>query len=294
MNDASTDGTSDIINTYGDKVKHTVNEHNLGQFDNVNKGISLARGEFVCVYHADDIYAPEIVEREAEYLMRNENAGAVFCLDIFIDETGNEYHRLAIPGEVQGGGPFTYKTILNALLKYKNVFLVGPTSMVRRSVYAEADPYNEEEYGIAGDLDMWMRISRSYNIGIIEEHLHYYRHNHGNLSQEYYTLRTEPEKFFKMMQKHLDEGGLELATAESLRAYRAHNAEDKLMLAITSYILDRFDSGRQRISEVRIRDIANSPQVQRIRLVALYLIMSVLLHLPRVEMIADVFRKRWH
>jgi hypothetical protein len=41
---------------------------NRGQFGNANDGIATARGEYVAIHHADDIYLPTIVEREAEFL----------------------------------------------------------------------------------------------------------------------------------------------------------------------------------------------------------------------------------
>jgi len=294
MDDASTDRTPGIIETYSDKVACYRNGANLGQFANVNKGIELAKGAFVCVYHADDIYQPEIVAREAQYLMENRTAGAVFCLDRFIDANGKIYNQLQIPTEVRGGGPFDYATILNTLLTYKNVFLVGPTSMVRRSVYFDVGQYRGEEYRIAADLEMWARISKSYDIGIIEEHLHDYRHDHGNLSQNYYHLRTEIEIHFRILQEHLDNGGLALAWPESLRAHRAHWAEDLLMVTVNHYIIGDLATCRELLGQVRPDDLLGSPHIQRYRLLVLYKCLQVLSHMPRMNYAAELFRARWH
>jgi len=294
MDDASTDHTPEIIKSYGDKVQHFRNEANLGQFGNVNRGIGLSQGEFVCVYHADDIYKPDIVEKEAQYLIRYKSAGAVFCLDIFIDAKGNIYNQLAIPKVVSGGGPFDYTTILNALLTYKNVFLVGPTSMVRREVYKDVGLYNGDDYRIAGDLEMWARIARSYDLGIIEEHLQFYRHDHGNLSQNYYRLRTETEIHFRIMQEHLDNGGLAIASPEALKANNAHWAEDLLMVSVNAYIKGELSTCRKRLAQISIKALISSPQIQRVRLFVLYLLLCVICRFPRVSLIANLFEKRWH
>lgn len=294
MDDASTDNSAEIIRSYGNKVTHIRNENNLGQFDNVNKGIEKTKGEFVCVYHADDIYKPDIVEKEAQYLIKHTSAGAVFCMDIFIDAEGKVYNQLELPEMMRGGGPFNYKTILNALLTYKNVFLIGPTSMVRRAVYFDVGLYNGKDYRIAGDLEMWARIAKSYELGIIEEHLQYYRHDHGNLSQNYYKLRTETEIHFKIMQEHLDNGGLELASPESIKANKAHWAEDLLMVTINSYIKNDLAMCRKRLDQVNPADLVASPQIQRGRLFVLYIILQILCRLPRIGFIAKVFEKRWH
>ncbi|VAW52942.1 hypothetical protein MNBD_GAMMA05-1883 [hydrothermal vent metagenome] len=294
MDDASTDGSAEIIRSYGDKITHIRNENNLGQFGNVNKGIEKTKGEFVCVYHADDIYKPDIVEKEAHYLIQNRSAGAVFCMDIFIDGRGKVYNQLTLPQAVTGGGPFDYEAILNALLTYKNVFLIGPTSMVRRNVYFDVGLYNEEEFGIAGDLEMWARIAKSYDLGIIEEHLQYYRHDHGNLSQNYYRLRTETEIHFRIMQNHLDSGGLSLARTDSLKANRAHWSEDLLMVTINAYIKNELALCRKRLRQIKMSELLGSQRIQRGRLFILYLLLSIICRIPRIPFIAGLFEKRWH
>ncbi len=294
MDDASIDGTPDIIASYKENVTYYRNETNLGQFDNVNDGILKTNGEYVCVYHADDIYKPEIVEREVSYLNTHKTAGAVFCLDIFIDAEGREYNRLKIPQALRGAGPFDYPTILNALMTYKNVFLVGPTSMVRRKVYDDVGLYKGDEFGIAGDLEMWTRIARLYDIGIIEEHLHYYRHDHGNLSQNYYHLRAETEIHFRILQNHLDSGGLKLASKESLKAHRAHWAEDLLMVTVNYYIRDELSECKKLLDQVKPGELLGSAQIQRYRLFNLYMMLMILCRLPKINFVASLFHNRWH
>src|SRR5689334_22259492 len=64
MDDASTDGTEQIVRSYGDAVRYHRQSATRGIYGNCNDGIALARGEFIAIYHADDIYDPTIVERE--------------------------------------------------------------------------------------------------------------------------------------------------------------------------------------------------------------------------------------
>src|SRR5437762_832816 len=125
MDDASTDATPEIVSSYGNRVKSHRQPCNRGQFGNVNDGIALAQGEFIAVYHADDVYAPSIVEKEVEFLQRYPEAGAVFSLDVFIDAEGREYGRLEIPPGLRGGQLLRFPLIFNALLTYKNRFLCG-------------------------------------------------------------------------------------------------------------------------------------------------------------------------
>jgi len=123
MDDASTDSTPAIARSYGDRIIYYRQPRNRGQFANVSEGISRARGKYVAVYHADDIYLREIVAREAAFLEAHPEAGAVFAIVTFMDREGRERGRLVLPPEVRGGGLFDYTSVLNALLCNKNRFL---------------------------------------------------------------------------------------------------------------------------------------------------------------------------
>jgi glycosyltransferase involved in cell wall biosynthesis len=293
MDDASTDNTPEIVASYGARLKSFRQQDNKGQFGNVNDGLARANGEFIAVYHADDVYQPEIVEHEVAFLRRHPECGAAFCLDIFIDANGREYGRLSIPAAVRGGEPLDYPVVLNTLLTYKNVFLVGPTAMVRASAYREVGPYRGEEFRIASDLEMWVRIAQHYPIGVIEHYLLRYRHGHGNSTQNYYQLRDEPERYFRIMDLALEAGGRVHATREALAGFEAHRAEDFVMLAVNRYI--RGDVGRaaEALSNASASRLLASPRIQRIRMTILYLALKVLVRLPRIGLVADVFYRRW-
>lgn len=293
MDDASTDETPALLAAYGDTIAVYRQDSNRGQFRNVNDGIRRAHGDYIAVYHADDIYEPIIVEKEVKFLEDHPEAGAVFALDVFIDPAGHEYGRLTLPGDLVSSDPLPYDVILNGLLTYKNRFLVGPTAMVPSRVYRHVGLFHET-YGIAADLEMWARIARQFPIGILDRHLHRYRHGHGNLTQGYYLLRAEPEHHFSILDEHLAAGGGALATAAALAAHEAHRAEDFLMLAINTYILGRHDESRQWLRRISAQRIVGSNVVQRSRLLVLFALLHVLARLPRISVMAKLFYWRWH
>lgn len=294
MDDASTDSTPEIIASYGDGVRHVRQNSNKGQFANVNDGISVARGKYIAIYHADDVYDPRIVEREVSFLEQFEQAGAVFCYDIFINGEGMEYGRLSVPEEFRDESCLNYPSVLNGILKYKNRFLPTPGAMVRSAVYEEIGVFRGEKFQIASDLEMWLRIARKYEIGLIHEHFFSYRHGHENSSQAYFRLRTETEKQFVILDKFLAAGGRALATPDAIRAYEAHRAEDILMIAVNNYILGRKSAAAACLDEVRFRNLLNSRKIQRGRLTFLFLILQVLTRVPQIKWVADLFYRRWH
>src|SRR2546425_109895 len=76
VDDASTDSTPEILASYGDRIRIHRQPATRGIYGNANDGIALAQGELVAVFHADDVYLPELVEREVEWLERHPEARA--------------------------------------------------------------------------------------------------------------------------------------------------------------------------------------------------------------------------
>jgi glycosyltransferase involved in cell wall biosynthesis len=294
MDDASTDDTPEIVASYGDRIKYHRQSTNRGIYGNTNDGIALACGEYVAVYHGDDVYDPRIVEREVGFLEAHPQAGAVFCLDIFIDADGHEYGRLQIPPELGGGRPLDWPTVVNGLLTYKNAFLTCPSSMVRASVYREMNGYRDEVFRNTSDLDMWVRIARKYQIGVLEEHLFRYRHGHGCSSARYHHLRTTPERYFTIMDLHLSEGGREVATPVALAAYEAHRTQDTIMRSVSHYVLGQTSEARYLLREARSGRLVASRHIQRWRMLALLWALRALVCLPRISFVSDYFYRRWH
>jgi glycosyltransferase involved in cell wall biosynthesis len=220
LDDASTDETPRIAEEYAGRIAYVRQAVNLGQFGNVNDGIRRASGELVAVWHADDVYLPSIAENEVACLVAHPDVAAVFTTDLFIDADGYEYGRMVLPAAIRGERPLEYRTVLDSLLTYRNRFLVGPSAMVRAAAYREVGEYCEPRYGIASDLEMWMRISRRHAIAVLEEPGMKYRHFHGNASQHYQRLRTDPDIYFAVVDEYLDAGGRAVATPISSKSSR--------------------------------------------------------------------------
>ena len=63
----STDGTQEIVSSYGDSIKSFISEQDTGLYDAMNKGIKLATGEIVGILNSDDIfYDKEVISHVAD------------------------------------------------------------------------------------------------------------------------------------------------------------------------------------------------------------------------------------
>ena len=53
----STDGTVELIESYGGRISKFISEPDEGLYDALNKGVRLATGDCIGFMHADDLYA---------------------------------------------------------------------------------------------------------------------------------------------------------------------------------------------------------------------------------------------
>lgn len=294
MDDASTDGSAEIVRSYrDDRLRYVRQPENRGIFGNINDGIERARGELVAIHHSDDVYHPEILTREVEFLDAHPEVGAVFAIDTFIDGEGREWGRLELPQELRGRQVLPYPVVLNGILRHQNVFIRGGTSLIRRAVYDEVGLF-DDRYDLRADLDLWLRIARRSPIGLLEEHLVAYRYGHDNSSARYDRLRTAPELTFAVLDRHLAEGGEAVATPDAIRAYRGHEAEDRLMVTVNLYVLDRLGEARAMLRTARARHLAGTSHIRRWRLLALWAGLHVCVRLPRSRIVAAAFARRSH
>ena len=80
LNDGSTDRTEDIILAYDDpRIRYVKNEKNLKLIKTLNKGIDLAKGEYIARMDADDISLPRRFEIEVNYLQEHSDIDVVSC-----------------------------------------------------------------------------------------------------------------------------------------------------------------------------------------------------------------------
>ena len=204
----STDETPDIIRAY--QVKHPIRYIRndipmaVGE-DNFNRCVELAQGDAVCVFHADDVYHPDIIKRQVEVLQQHERVGAVLTMADVMDENGKVFSRYSLPKELKRPQPgiYGFDEIFATTLKHENSFLVCPSAMVRKRVFDELGGWEYDKYKSAADLGLWFKIAQRHDIAILDEPLVKYRISRQQESFRLTRQRTERADFFRIMDEYI-------------------------------------------------------------------------------------------
>lgn len=165
----STDGTVEILKSYGKKIKW-VSEKDDGQADAINKGLRMARGEVLAYLNSDDVYAPGALLQVGQYYAKTK-ADWITGDCLVIDEAGNPN-----PG---GWLVRAYKRFLMSIyspttLKIADSMLPQPSTFWSRKAFNKVGEFNAK-YHYVMDYDYWLRLSRHYTPHDLKVVLSYFR-----------------------------------------------------------------------------------------------------------------------
>lgn len=208
VDNASADNTAAVAESYAardGRVRVLRNAENVGAEGNFTRCLSAASGQYTALFHADDVYTPEIVARMAAFLDAHPQAGAVFSMAQQIDAEGKPGRVYSVPAELKGREEFGFGEIFRTVLKYGN-FLFCPGVMARTEVYRDyIRVWDAGGFNTSADLDVWFRILLKHNIGIIGEPLLRYR-GAAVSSYSYAAARTKtaPHDMIKVLAAYVE------------------------------------------------------------------------------------------
>jgi len=175
VDDGCTDGTREILDSYGEKIR--VFEHpgrvNKGQSAAINLGIQKSESDYVAILDSDDLFAPEKIEKQVKYLEDHPVVGYMYTNGYAIDKNGDTLYKTFTDGYIAPGDPET--VLLECPLGTPSGYLV------RRVVYERAG-YFDESLRSSQDHDMAIRLAEIAEIGYLDEALWYKREHSDSLS----------------------------------------------------------------------------------------------------------------
>jgi glycosyltransferase involved in cell wall biosynthesis len=132
VDDGSTDGTLEILESFGDPVR-VLRQERRGPAVGMHRAIDAARGRFVSMLDADDEWLPHKLSRALEIFAARPEVGLVYGDMTVIDEDGEVLQGSWLQGDATPEG-----RCLGALLTGNNV--TGSTIVVRGDVLRAIAP----------------------------------------------------------------------------------------------------------------------------------------------------------
>jgi glycosyltransferase involved in cell wall biosynthesis len=178
VNDGSRDRTPEILSAYTDARIQVYHQANAGEAAARNKGLDLARGEYISFLDADDLYLPNALQDLADYMDTHPEFGVVFSDGTIIDENDNPH------GTLTGIRPGIYTGDILAQLVLDSSVLTVPVCTISRSLAVrQAGARFDPRLVIGPDWDFWIQMARKVPFGYLDRLTCGYRVHSGNISQ---------------------------------------------------------------------------------------------------------------
>ena len=165
VDDGSTDNTDELIKPYLDRVKYIKHE-NRGNAAARNSGLDLAKGEYIAFLDSDDLWLPDKLRRDVEYLDKHSDVDMVCANGTFFGSpefAGKKVvpDKRAIPLARDG-------VTLKAIFTRSSL---RPSAMtLRRHVIEETKGF-DPDFAACVDLDFAFRVLMKYKVIFINEPL---------------------------------------------------------------------------------------------------------------------------
>lgn len=167
--DASTDESWEIINSYSDRrIRAFRNQVNMHR-GNINRGLEKAQGEYIAIHHSDDVWELGKLEKQVAFLDEHPEVGAVFSDVIVIDEDGEILPAHSHPYQNVFSQPNRSRHEWLNHFFYRGNALCHPSVLIRKQCYFDCGMYRSGFS--AADYDMWVRLCLKYEIHVLPDKL---------------------------------------------------------------------------------------------------------------------------
>ena len=186
---ASEDSTAAVISSFKDcRIKHIRNAKNIGIVNNFNNCLAVANGQYITIFHDDDLMLPDNLSLKVRALDFNERVGMVHSNFNIIDEKGSITKENANLSGVQT------KDFIETGSNFLRRSLLGTNSVIMSSVFIRKECFTKlggfsNKVLYTSDFEYWMRISTQYDIFFLATPLIHYRiYQYGWTSSQYATI----------------------------------------------------------------------------------------------------------
>ena len=194
VDDASTDGTSDVLREYAQRdarVRLVENRENRGVAASLNEGLRHCRAEFIARADADDRYEPDRIERQLAYMKEHPDVGLLSSAYHIIGQDGQRLTTIVHPLE-------------DRFIRIRELFVstfAHPAVMFRADLVRSVGGYDVNCR--AEDSELWYRMMQQTRGANLREPLLRYR-KHGSSVMDNWDAEAQ-ESSLSVRIRHLSD-----------------------------------------------------------------------------------------
>jgi glycosyltransferase involved in cell wall biosynthesis len=193
MSDGSTDGTQALVAAYGESVRY-VYQTNQGASTARNAALSRASGELIAYLDADDLWRPDKLSRQVEFLDAHSTCGFVHTEVSVIDEQDTVLHTCFNQDTKR---PIPQGQCVRDLLLRSHIQTL--TVVERRTAFDDAGKF-DPRLPVAQDYLHWIGVGlQGYGVGYLPEPLGQYRWRAGSLMSSQRRLLGDFVKIYEIL-----------------------------------------------------------------------------------------------
>ena len=147
----STDGTVELLKSYGDKIARWISEADKGEYDGYRKSLSMATGDIIKFMTDDDVLRPGSLQLAAEHFATHPKTGILFGHCVILEKRGEQCFAISST-DLARSPDLSFRGWLRDKQQ-----VVSPTAFVRRLVFDQIGGLSTE-YAV-GDWEFWLRAS---------------------------------------------------------------------------------------------------------------------------------------
>jgi glycosyltransferase involved in cell wall biosynthesis len=187
IDDGSTDGTRKLLETINDKrVKIFFNDKNMGQSYTRNKGLELAKGEYIAMLDADDVATPDRLEKQLLFFKKHSDCAAIGSFEGIIDENSKLIKNKVICRYTNPDYIYSSLLFLYPYITHRSV--MAKTDLLKKIRY-------DENFVTCQDYDLFSRICLAgYNLCNIGEVLVFRREHSNRITHNKWRLSFNKRK----------------------------------------------------------------------------------------------------
>jgi len=229
VNDGSSDGTEEILKRYQDKIT-LLFQKNAGQSSARNYGIKKAKGQFIALLDADDLFVSNKLEKQMDLVWKY---NLEMCCSEFetIDENNAFIRNVSVPA-------FDMNQAMDKFLEGN--FICTSTMIFKKDLFDKLEGFDVNIQGTE-DGDLWFRmLATGARLGCVRENLLKYRIHSGNYSGNFSKMILNRNIANRKQYQIIKVKNIWASTTQ--RAYLARCYAGQLCYAVALEVLEDIDN----------------------------------------------------